>query len=199
MGLLDSRYSVHRCTGVCAASGRAFAPGEPHVAVLAESPEHGLVRLDFAVDAWEGGARPGAPLRVFGFWRGVFQPHEQAKKQLMGDDELLELFDTLSGASDAKQVRFRYVLALLLIRRRLLRVVGQRRGSDGVTLQVLRRGESAGETTPTPVVDPGLDDVAIAEAVEQLTALVEGSHETAHEAPGVDVPAPAQAHPQEAR
>jgi hypothetical protein len=165
---------MHKSTGSCAATGRAFTPGETHIAALVDEPGRGLARMDFGVDAWESGTRPPAPFQLIGFWRAHYQPHQQPAKQLMGDDELLEMFDGLANVSDPKQVRFRYVLALLLIRRRMLRVVGQRRGVEGVTMQVYRQGESAGDLPPTPVLDPGLDEVSIAEAIEQLTALVDG-------------------------
>lgn len=173
---LSHSYPHAKSPGVCAATQRSFTPGEVVIAALVELPGQSLTRMDFSLDAWQQGQRPPAPASVFGFWRTEFQPKErQGPRPIMGDSELLEIFDALGEASDPKQVRFRYVLALLLIRRRMLRVVGHARTPQGSTLSVYRRGEQAGVHPPLSVVDPGLDEVALAEAVEQLLAAADGS------------------------
>jgi len=103
---------------------------------------------------------------LFGFWRAVFAAPEAKKSPLLGDAEMQDLFEDLGAATDEKQVRFRFLLALLLIRRRKLRVVGSTPG-----LLMVRAVGVTGE--PMEVVDPGLDEAAIAEAVEQLTGIVD--------------------------
>lgn len=163
MSVIGGGYSVARCTGKCAASGRAFAAGEAVIAALVERDGGGLERVDYAPEAWAQGARPAGV--VFGFWKTSYSPEEKRQNTLLGDDELLDLFDDLAGAAEAKQAAFRYFLALLLIRRRQLRVVGSRAGS----MLVLRKGES-GE--PVEVADPGLSDSVVAEAIEQLGQIV---------------------------
>ena len=104
-----------RSTGVCAGSGRAFVPGERVVAVLVEGtnaqPGNLLARVDFSVEAWNEGARPSGP--VFGVWRTAFTPGEVKKKSLLSDEELLDLFEELGAATEAKQIGFRYLLTLL--------------------------------------------------------------------------------------
>ncbi len=149
------------------------------MATLTEQPVAGsnateVGRVDFSVEAWAAGSRPAAPALVLGSWRTVYHAGEQKKSPLMGDQEVLDLFEELSQATDERQVRFRYLLALLLIRRRLLRVISTKRTERGVVLTVLRRGEDAGHATPGEVVDPGLDEATIADAIEQLGLVVEG-------------------------
>ena len=173
MAVLGTAYSVSRASGMCAATQRAFTPNEVFVAALVESPASGLTRVDYSVDAWNAGARPPAPAAVVGFWKSHFHPNPQAKKNLLDDAELLELFDNLSGTTDTKQIRFRYMLALLLIRRRLIRVVGTKRTKDGTIMSIYRRGETADKGPPSEVIDPGLDDMSIADAMEQLAQLMD--------------------------
>jgi hypothetical protein len=169
MAISSSPYPVARSTGRCASSGNAFAEGDPFVAVLVERDgQPGLERQDFAAQAWEQGARPQPPLRMFGFWRGTFTPHETKKQPLLGDAELLDLFEELAAASEPKQVTFRYILALLLVRRRVLRVVSTRPG----VMMVVPRGAGDAGREPLAVMDPGLDDQAIADAIEQLGQVV---------------------------
>ena len=169
MAIVSSPYPVARSTGRCAASGTAFVEGDGYVAVLVERDgQAGLERLDFAAKAWEEGARPQTPLRMFGFWRGTFQAHEAKKQPLLGDAELLDLFEELGGATEPKQVTFRYILSLLLIRRRILRVVSTRSG----VMMVVPRGSGDTAREPISVVDPGLDEQAIADAIEQLGQVV---------------------------
>lgn len=165
MAILGQSFPVARCTGKCAASGRAFSPGETIVAVLVERADGGLERLDYALESWEGGQRPQPPLVIFGFWRCEYTPEEKRSNALLGDAELLDLFEDLTGATDAKQVAFRYFLALLLVRRRMLRVTGSRDGG----LLVLPKGAS-GE--PVLVTDPGLEEGVVADAIEQLGRVV---------------------------
>lgn len=159
-------YPLSRATGQCAASGHAFSEGEAFVATLVErAGQPGLERLDFAVSAWESGARPAVPLVLFAFWRGVFSPHPEKAKPLLGDAELLDLFEELGSADQPKQLAFRYFVALLLIRRRLLRQVGTRPG-------VLLVSPKGAPQTTLEVKDPGVDDGAIADALEQLGRVV---------------------------
>jgi hypothetical protein len=129
----------------------------------------GLDRLDFSAAAWDQGRRPDAPL--FGFWRARYQAAESKKQPLLGDAELLDLFEELGAATEPRQLTFRYLLTLLLVRRRILRVVATK---PGQMLVVPRGSSGGGEATrePIAVVDPGLDDQAIADAIEQLGQIV---------------------------
>jgi hypothetical protein len=166
MSMTQPSYALGHCSGRCAATGREFNPGEVFVASLFESlPGRRLERADYSLQAWEGGARPGPANALFGFWRATYSPAPEKKSPLLSDPELLDLFEELQGAAEHKQVVFRYVLALLLVRRRVLRLMGSPPGR----LLVLPRGE-AGQ--PREVVDPGMDEAAVGEAIEQLSQVV---------------------------
>jgi len=110
--LLD--FEVQRCTRCCAATERALQPGDECYSVL-ETVGADVIRKDYAPEAWKG-----APDAAFGWWKSRV-PEPTAKKiKLAPNDVLLELFDQL--ADKMEQQDLRYVLALLLIRRRVLRV-----------------------------------------------------------------------------
>ncbi|MDX2130545.1 MAG: hypothetical protein SFY69_00660 [Planctomycetota bacterium] len=159
MGVIGQSYPAAKSPGKCGASGRAFSPGEAIVAALVSGERGDLFRVDFAAGAWEAGARPEGDL--IGFWRATFSPDAREGPTLLGDDELMDLFEELARASEPRQVAFRYFLSLLLIRRRALRLMGSRPGE----LLVLAKG-ATGE--PTEVTDPGLEESVVGDAIEQL-------------------------------
>lgn len=167
-------YPLARSSGVCAASGAAFAPGEPIVAALVERPgSPHLERLDFSREAWARGARPPLPARLFASWKSSHLPPEPKKNSVLSDAELTDLFEELARAGDAVDSRragFRYLLAVLLVRRRVLRLEGQK----GANLLVRPR-QPAGASEPAPLLeipDPGLDESAVNEAIEQFGQIV---------------------------
>lgn len=189
-------YPLSRPTGVCAASGRSLAVGERFIAVLVEMPGSDVMqRQDFAVDAWENGARPMAPGRVFATWRSVMPELSAPKKLLvMGDDELLDLFEQLSESTDQKKLAFRYVLALLLVRRKLLRYSGVRGRGPGSKMLVSRKPTAPGAEMPTlEVIDPGLDEETLSGAMQQIGELMGIEATQAQEAvepkPASEIPA----------
>ncbi|TVQ61925.1 MAG: hypothetical protein EA379_05800 [Phycisphaerales bacterium] len=174
-------YDIARATGVCAATGRALVPGEPIVVALAErAQEEGFDRIDFSIDAWLKGERGEHAGRVYAFWRTT-QPEPNAPvKRFIDDDALLELFHQLgddegaasmgeTAAERAGRIAFRFVLALILCRKRLLRHEGSPEGE----MLVRERGAEP-ESAPLRVEDPGLDPVALARASERLRAVMRG-------------------------
>ncbi len=162
MSRFGSDYRIGRCGGVCTASGRRLEPGSPCVAALVERAEdEGFDRLDFSVEAWEGGTRPE---RLLGFWRTtVPDPHGPARA-FVDDSVLLELFEALAGDDRRRRVAYRFILALVLMRKKLLRYAGRRgQGEDERWLMVPR-----GSQEPVEVVNPRLSDDDVRELTEQL-------------------------------
>jgi hypothetical protein len=110
--LLD--FEVQRSTRRCAASDRALEPGDECYSVL-EVQGADVVRKDYSLEAWNA-----PPENAFGWWKTRI-PEPVAKKiKLAPNDVLLELFDQL--ADNGAQQDMRYVLTLLLVRRRVLRL-----------------------------------------------------------------------------
>lgn len=167
---------------MCAATGRALAVGDRYVATLVDRPgETGAIRVDFSIEAWASGERPQAPDRVIGSWRTAVRASTAEPKQLLSDDELLDLFEDMAGATEPKHLAFRYVLALMLVRRRQLRLVGERR-TDGKSVLLVRpkyppggvAALTAPEGAPMEVVDPGLDEATTNDVIEQLGQVLGG-------------------------
>lgn len=135
---------------------------------LVEIPgQTGLEREDYSMEAWEAGKRPVAPRRLFAAWKTTFDPREDDKPRLLSDPELLDLFEEVATAEDEQRAAFRYLLGILLIRRRVLRQVGM----DGRALLVATKGMAEG-AAPIRLEEPAMDDQAIAQALEQLSQIV---------------------------
>ena len=166
-------YPIGGPTRVCAATGEALPVGSPIVVALIDTPDDpALLRMDFARDAWEKGARPEAPMRVFAFWRTEVAESTAKPRQLLADDELMELFEQLADEDSPRRRAFRYMLALVLMRRKLLLYEGgtpadPKRGVEG-ELVLRARGKGGSAIEPYRVIDPGLDDESISAATEEL-------------------------------
>ncbi len=170
-------YSISRGTGRCAASDRELRVGEHHVAVLVERDgQEGLERLDFSQEAWDSGARPRPPLTLFASWRTVVGEPNARRSALLGDDELLELFERLGEATEPRRLAFRYLLALMLVRRRVLVYEGSRAGV--LRVKAKRPAGELPEAAVVEVADPKLDPETVESVMQQLgeiMALDDGS------------------------
>lgn len=122
-------YDVHKTTRHCAATGREIAAGETFYTVLVREGTE-LKRFDYAAEAWTG-----APETSIGWWKATMPDKEAKKPKLAPSEVLLELFRELQD--DAERRDLRYVLTLLLIRRRLLRLEDTVHDDDGGETMVL--------------------------------------------------------------
>lgn len=107
-------FDIQRCSRVCAATGRPLADGEEIVSALVRDGKD-LKRLDYAADAW-----PGESESVVSHWRSHVPSREAKAQRMAPSDLLLQLFDDLEQQPDQRALR--YVLALLLLRRRVFRL-----------------------------------------------------------------------------
>lgn len=122
--LLD--FEISHCSRHCATSGRTFAPTEPYFSTL--HIEGGIaVRRDYATEAWHG-----APEEALAWWKSQTPSAGGARLKLAPQDVLLNLFVELADQPD--EAEFRYVLGLLLVRRRIVKLEETRRDAEGETM-----------------------------------------------------------------
>lgn len=107
-------FEVQRCTRHCAQTGREFAPGEAYYSALVV--EHGeVVRRDYCEAAWHG-----PPEGAVGWWKSQVPQPDAHKVHWAPNDVMLHYFEQLDGVTDKRDTR--YILALLMVRRRVLRL-----------------------------------------------------------------------------
>mgnify|MGYP007059398279 CR=1 FL=1 len=200
---LNSACDIERPTGQCAYTGRVLEPGEDYIATLVEldlsQPSQGerptagsaptglgLKRLDVSLEAWEQGSRPD---NLFGYWRTtVAQPNEK-RKLFVDNDILMNLFRRLEDAQEDERLAFRFVLGMILMRKKLLRYDGtekrQAEDAEGNTVTQdwwlvtpkldlskgpLGKWNDAGRMA---MLDPHMDEQRIVQVTEQLGQILE--------------------------
>jgi hypothetical protein len=162
-GKPTDRYEVARAAGVCTVTQAPIEPGQKFIAALRET-EIGLERLDICLDAWPGFARD----RILAFWQATM-PQPQAKKKLFVDDQVLcELLERLDGASEPLKINFRFVLALILMRKRLVVYESSRVENEQELWTVRFRGRDQ----LLDLVNPRLDEQQILEVSGQLSEIL---------------------------
>lgn len=172
-------YDVEKPTGRCALTGRAFTPGEPYVATLVEEGDS-LKRVDVAREVWDAGRRPE---NLFSHWMAV-APEPNAKRKLFVDDEvLMNLLERLGDAEQPQRVAFRFVLTLILMRKKLLRYDRTEIGTPPTTPDRwvvtpkldLAKGPLGkwDESRTFSVIDPRLDEAGVLAVTGQLGEILQ--------------------------
>lgn len=105
----DIRGGVRRCVK----SDRALRPTDHYFSLLREEPS-GLVREDYAADAWQG-----PPADAFAWWESLATDPSTAPKPAP-NEVLLKLFD--QWADQPEKTSARFVITLLLVRRRVFKI-----------------------------------------------------------------------------
>lgn len=104
---------LQRPGSVCQATDAAFGPGDTIYSALIRDGGS-LIRRDWSAAAW-----PGPPEGTLAWWRSVVPEPEAQGDQLAPVDVLLDTLEALAG--DPTEAPLRYLLALQLVRRRVLR------------------------------------------------------------------------------
>ena len=116
-------YDIQHATRHCATTGREFAEGEEFYSVVEDS-SGALRRQDYSAEAW-----PGPPAEALAWWKCRMPRREEKKNRPAPSQLLLDLFHRLADQPGQKQLR--YVLTLLMIRRRLFRLEETTRDAHG--------------------------------------------------------------------
>jgi hypothetical protein len=152
-------FDIQGPTRVCAASGRELNAGERFYAVLVEDGGK-LVRTDYAADAW-----PGPPDGAVAYWSGVVRAADKPHKPVINDDLLLDCFDRLKDSADPDGQNFRYVAALLLMRRKRFKFEDVARDPGGHDVLLVKDARSG---AVHKIADPRLTDEQIAAAQAEV-------------------------------
>ena len=122
-------FEVQRCTRHCAATDREFRSGEEFYSVLVRDGAE-IIRHDYAAEAW-----PGPPEGAIGWWKSQIPDPGASRRHWAPNDVMLQFFDELVQQPDKQDMR--YVLALLLVRRRVMRLEENETDEQGREVMVL--------------------------------------------------------------
>ncbi len=174
-----SDWKIRRLRGECAKCERAFETDGERLLTQVRFVDEELVREDFHPECWE------EPSDAIYWW--ATRREVQGKKTLALDFELIErLFFQLEERSEDKIRELRYLLCLMLMRKRRLKLVRVQRGPEGEAM-LLRRPRRKEECRVFVYdFDPERLDVLRGELATLLDGDFEGEDEAAE---GSDLPA----------
>lgn len=167
---MAKEYNISRPVGSCRECERAFEPEEEFIAAVREVEDE-LRREDYCRPCWQQKDDPEAAEDLLGTWRTRMPRPQEKKKLFVDDDVLINFFERLAQADDEAKLSFRYVLALVLMRKKILIYEGSRKRDDGRDVWIMRM---KGTKQEHDVVDPGMDEDQISQVSDQLGQILEG-------------------------
>ncbi|MEK6676564.1 MAG: hypothetical protein AABZ47_13040 [Planctomycetota bacterium] len=158
------QWQVESASGRCAITGRVLEPGEWFFTALFEEGES-FRRADYCQEGWSG-----PPEGCFCHFKTRVPIREQRKKTFVDSEMLIGFFTRLADETELLRRQFRFVLALILMRKRVLRYDGSTTTPDGdVWKMTFPRDGSTHE-----VINPRLTEDQIEGVSRQLSAVLHG-------------------------
>jgi len=153
-----TEYQIEANTRRCAASGRQLQPGEKYFSVLLDEGGK-FLRRDYSAEAWQG-----PPEGAFSFWAGRIPAAGDGGRPKIDDEMLLDCFHRLETDDEPGRVNFRYIVALLLMRRKRFRFEEARMDGDQeiLVLRCVRTGQQV------RVINPLLSEEQMAAVQEEV-------------------------------
>jgi hypothetical protein len=163
-------YEISKLNDVCRSCRREFQVDQEIVATLREADEL-FQREDYCPACWEACPDRNSP-SVVAVWQAKV-PRPQEKKKLFVDDELLvNLFERLDGTEESSRINFRFVLALVLMRKRLLVYDRMEKQPDGTETWLMHL---KGDEAVHKLVNPKMDQEKTAEVSRSLSEILPNS------------------------
>ena len=153
-----SEWEINKSAEQCCGTGRKLEYGQEYFAALVET-EEGLQRQDYCVEYWEN-EKPN----VYCYWKTKLPDHDQKKQIFVDDDMLMAFFERLAEETEQEKVNFRFVITLILMRKRILKYDSSK-VENGKEMWRLRL---TGSKDFVDVVNPNLSE----EQIEQLSSQI---------------------------
>lgn len=167
---MQADWSIQSRADRCARTGREFAAGEHFYTLLFRGPQ-GFHREDLSEAAWADLRQNDTEKnhQPFSFWRSRYEPPPPAAPEPLAKQTAEDLLRRYMEENDATHANARYILALMLERKRLLKPVETQSTADGRTL--IYQHAKTGEVFVIPDPALRLDQIAaVQNEVAQLLA-----------------------------
>jgi hypothetical protein len=165
---INENWNIRSRSHTCEQSGAAFADGETFYTALFEDPKTDeLIRRDYSVESWEALREE---VRPFSFWKSVYEaPRHEEKPEVMEKESAEGLLRRLIEEDNPGTENTRYILAVMLERKRILKQTATRETEDANFL--IYEHPKSGEVYIVRDPELRLDQV---EAVQREVALLLG-------------------------
>ena len=165
---MNQDWSIQNRGEQCAHTGAPFAAGEYFHTLLFHEPGQ-FRREDLCESAFKN--RPADAPVPFSVWRSKFEPSPQKAPEALAKQTAESLLRHYMADSDPKWRNVRYILAIMLERKRTLKEVQTVRGEDG-SLSRVYQFPKTGEVLVIP--DPQLHLDQIAQIQDEVAELLSG-------------------------
>ena len=156
-------WEIKKTLGKCFGSDEEFVIGQDYYAGLVETAE-GFERRDYSPGYWDEN-KPA----TYCFWKTKMADPMEKKQLFIGDEMLMAFFDRLGDETEQEKLNFRFVLTLVLMRKRRLKYMHQV-VEDGKEIWHMR---VAGEGRMVTVINPELTEDKIEELSSQIGQILQ--------------------------
>ncbi len=156
-------WEVSKPLGLCSGTGKKIEYGEEYFAALVETDD-GLARRDFCSQYWQE-HKPD----VFCFWKTKLAEQDQKKHIFVDDEMLMAFFERLAEETEQEKINFRFVLALILMRKRRLKYESSEKKNNQEIWQL----RIAGGKEIVDVINPHLTEQEIEQLSSQLGQILQ--------------------------
>lgn len=147
-------YQLKPRSRKCAATGQDLVPGTTCYSVVIEKLGE-LTRQDFSEQGW-----PGPPAGAVAVWKSSVPRPVEVKNAPLDPQALMSYFEQLNEEASPATEKLRYILALLLLQKKRMRLDGERIDGDVVFLQLAGlHGEGAYEVRDFQLSDAEMDEL----------------------------------------
>jgi len=158
-----SDWEINKPLGHCYGTERQIQPEEEYYAVLVET-DQGLERRDFCLEYWQ----QNQP-EVYCYWKTKMASLGKKQQLFIDDEMLMAFFERLGHETEQEKLNFRFVVALILMRKRRLKYEASLT-QDGKEIWSLR---VTGDKRIVEVLNPGLDEHRIEDLSSQLGQILQ--------------------------
>lgn len=158
---VNQEWTIQSRADQCALTGQPFRDGEYFYTLLFDE-KTGFRREDLSESAWQQrnsseGAQP------FSFWRSKFEAPPPVEPEPLGKQTAEDLLRRYMAETTPEHANARYLLAVMLERKRLLKEIETRHGDDGSLVRIYEHAKT-GEVFVIPDPQLRLDQIAAVQA-----------------------------------
>ena len=162
---MQQDWSIQSRAEKCSVTGESFQDGEYFYTLLFEEGE-GMRREDLSEKAYKERNDNTQP---YSFWRSKFEPPPPPAPEAIGKQTAEDLLRRYMEEDSSQYAAARYLLAVMLERKRLLKEVESKTNSEGQLTRIYEHSKT-GEVFVIP--DPQLRLDQIAQVQQEVSALL---------------------------
>jgi len=166
---MAKQFNISRSDGVCKICEKQLESGDDFVATVRPGTDE-FIREDFCCSCWDESDKENKD-DILALWRGVVPAAKEKKKTFVDNSLLMAFFERLVDEEESVKINFRFVLMLILMRKRLLVYEKSEKLPDETERWTMR---TRGSDTRHKVIDPKMTQDEIDEVSLHLGEILEG-------------------------